>query len=74
MFYLACTGTVQRPVVWLYHTLVWNLLFCRFFCLGHSKPTRFAEIGGIVSSVVAGVNLKACFKLHRETSTVIGCL
>ena len=22
MFYLACTGTVQRPVVWLYHTLV----------------------------------------------------
>ena len=70
MFYLAYTGTVQRPVLWLYHTLVWNLLFCRLDIASLHDCRNWRDS----QQCVAGVNLKVCFKLHRETSTVIGCL
>ena len=62
--YLACTGTVYGPIVWLYHTLVWNLLLRSFLNPGQSKSTRFAEAGGKVSCVVGDVNFKTCPELH----------
>ena len=54
--YLACTGTVQRPVVWLYHALVWNLLGCSLNMAGLYDLQKLA---GKSATVVAGVNVKA---------------
>ena len=46
MFYLACTGTVQRPVVWLYHTLVWNLLSAASFALDIASLHDLQKLAG----------------------------
>ena len=57
--YLACTGTVQRPVVWLYMHLYGIFLAAASFALNMAGLYDLQKLAGKSATVVAGVNVKA---------------
>ena len=78
---------LAHPVVWLYHTLVWNLLGCCFFCLELDIASLhdLQKLAGksAVSLLVSISKECRCWcqfqkhvllKFHRESSTTIACL